>query len=246
MNYTTRFDGKGDLYAKARPKYAPGLLEHMKNVMQIPAGSVFADVGSGTGIWTSQLLGCGYTVYAVEPNQDMRRKAEQKLAGNERFHSVVGVDSSTTLPDASVDYITAAQAFHWFNAEAFRQECRRILRPGGQVMLIYNSRVAEAECTRALAALYGEFNPGFNGFSNGISAEACCAFFDGNCTVLSWDNSLVYDRQGFIDRTLSSSYALKPEDSRFGAYLEAVNALFDRFARDGQICMPTNTVAYIG
>ncbi len=112
MNYTDRFDGKGEIYAKARPKYAAGLFDYLKNTLGIPAGSVFADIGSGTGIFTGQLLNCGYKVYAVEPNDDMRKKAEEKLSDNKSFISVNGSSSDTTLPDGSVDNITVAQAFH--------------------------------------------------------------------------------------------------------------------------------------
>ena len=79
MDYTNRFDGKGEIYAKARPKYAAGLLYHLKNTLNIPEGSVFADIGSGTGIFTGQLLGCGYKVFAVEPNADMRKKPKKSL-----------------------------------------------------------------------------------------------------------------------------------------------------------------------
>ena len=140
-NNTHRFDGKSEIYAKARPKYAPELFVYLQNTLHIPAGSVFADIGSGTGIFTEQLLDCGYYVYAVEPGEDMRRKAEEKLSGNEHFTSIDGTASNTHLPNNSVDYITAAQAFHWFDAEAFREECRRILKPGGKVVIAYNSRV---------------------------------------------------------------------------------------------------------
>ena len=141
MNYTKRFDGKGEIYAKARPKYAPGLFDYLKSTLKIPAGSVFADIGSGTGIFTGQLLDCGYRVYAVEPSEDMRKKAEEKLSHNKDFISVDGNDADMKLPRGSVDHITAAQAFHWFDAEAFRAECRRVLKPGGKVIIIYNSRV---------------------------------------------------------------------------------------------------------
>ena len=78
MNNTHRFDGKSEIYAKARPKYAPELFAYLQNTLHIPAGSVFADIGSGTGIFTEQLLDCGYYVYALEPGEDMRRKAEEK------------------------------------------------------------------------------------------------------------------------------------------------------------------------
>ena len=85
MDNTTRFDGKGEIYAKARPKYAAGLFEYMRFKLNIPEGSAFADVGSGTGIFAEQLLACGYKVFAVEPNADMRRIAEEKLCANKAF-----------------------------------------------------------------------------------------------------------------------------------------------------------------
>ena len=75
MNNTHRFDGKSEIYAKARPKYAPELFVYLQNTLHVSAGSIFADIGSGTGIFTEQLLNCGYRVYAVEPGEDMRRKA---------------------------------------------------------------------------------------------------------------------------------------------------------------------------
>lgn len=87
MDYTNRFDGKGEIYAKARPKYAAELLGYLKNVWNIPEGSIFADIGAGTGIFTGQLLQCGYRVFAVEPNDDMRKKAEEKLSYNGNFIS---------------------------------------------------------------------------------------------------------------------------------------------------------------
>lgn len=102
MTHTNRFDGKGEIYAKARLKYAAELFDYLKNVLNIPAGRVFADIGSGTGIFTEQLLGCGYKVYAVELNDDMRKKAEEKLSYNEKYISVNGSDTDTNLPDRAI------------------------------------------------------------------------------------------------------------------------------------------------
>ena len=246
MNYTNRFDGKGEIYAKARPKYALGLFDYLKNTLSIPVGSVFADVGSGTGIFTGQLLNCGYKVYAVEPNGDMRKKAEEKLSADEGFISVNGSDVDMNLPDNSADDITAAQAFHWFDAEAFRRECRRVLKPGGRVMIVYNSRDERAACTKALSDLRHKYNPDFHGFSNGMNPEKCVAFFGGKCEIFRADNTQTYDRQGYINRVLSSSYSLKECDSRYKKYLEDINRIFDTFSVDGFIAVPIETVAYIG
>lgn len=246
MNNAKRFDGKGELYAKARPKYAKALFDYMKGELNIGENSIFADIGSGTGIFTEQLLELGCYVYAVEPNTDMRGKAEERLSVYSKFNSVNGIDDNTNLPDCCVDYVTAAQSFHWFDTNAFKKECRRILKPDGKVIIVYNSRDTEAECTKALAELRKKYNSEFHGFSNGISDEACRAFFDNKCDVYKCDNSLTYNRQGYIDRLLSSSYSLKEDDLRFTEYIESINKLFDRFAAHGIITVPTNTVAYIG
>ena len=246
MDHTHRFDGKSDIYEKIRPAYADGLFAYFADTLHIPADSVVADIGAGTGIFTKQLLSCGYTVFAVEPNRDMREKAERALSDNARFHSVCGTATDTTLPAGSVDLVTAAQAFHWFPPEEFRWECRRILRPDGMVMLVYNSRDKEADCTKALAEVYRTYNPTFHDYSNGISDEKCRAFFDGACDVYRADNRQIYDRQGYIDRALSSSYSLKEGDESFAAYVKALGDIFDSYATDGRITVPTDTVAYIG
>ena len=242
---TARFDGKGEIYAKARPKYALGLFEYMKNELHIAPGSVFADIGSGTGIFTKQLLDIGCKVFAVEPNADMRARAEESLAGRERFASVNGSDARTGLESGSIDCVTAAQAFHWFDKNAFRTECARILKPGGQVMLVYNFRV-EAECTKALAELRRKYSPDFKGFSNGVSESDCIGFFGGRCDIFRADNTQHYDRGGYIGRALSSSYSKSEGEPGYGEYLAGLNRIFDEFSREGRMAVPMETVAYIG
>lgn len=189
MNHTNRFDGKSEIYAMSRPKYALEFFNYLKNTLNISAGSVFADVGSGTGIFTEQLLNCGYKVFAIEPNDDMRKKAEEKLSHDKNFVSINGKDTDMNLTDNSVDYITAAQAFHWFDSEVFKKECRRILRREGNVIIVYNSKDEKSACTRALANLHRKYNSEFCGFSNGISDEKCISFFDGKCDIFRTDNT---------------------------------------------------------
>ena len=246
MRYENRFDSKADIYEKARPKYALGLFDYFKNTLKIPDKSIFADIGSGTGIFTEQLLECGYKVFAVEPNDDMRKKAEEKLKGNKNFTSVKGNDAHTGLAENSVDYVSVAEAFHWLDPEAFRSECRRILKPGGKVMIIYNWRVANASCTKALAVLRHKYNPEFHGYSNGMSREKCIDFFAGKYEEFRSDNTQIYDLQGYIDRALSSSYSLKEGDDRYSEYMKEIVELFNTFSTDGHIVIPTETVAYVG
>ncbi len=118
--------------------------------------------------------------------------------------------------------------------------------PGGKVMLIYNARKQDTAYTKALAALRRKYNTEFHGFSNGLSNEACVAFFDGKCEIYRVDNTPQYDRQGFINRALSSSYSLQETDEKYSEYLNALHAFFDLFSTDGFITVPTDTVAYIG
>lgn len=246
MDNTTRFDGKGELYAKARPNYSAELFDYLKKTLLIPEGSVFADVGSGTGIFSEQLLNHGYRVYAIEPNADMRKKAEERLSANKGFTSVDGIDSNTTLPEQSVDCIATAQAFHWFDTDAFKKECRRILKPCGKVLIVYNVRNESAECNRALADHHRRYCPDFQGFSKGMNAEKCRAFFDDKCDVFCADISQRYDRQGYIHRILSSSYSLREGEERFAEYAADINRLFDAFSDNGELIVPMDTVAYIG
>ena len=105
----------------------------------MPAHSV-ADIASGTGIWTKMLLENGNAVYGVEPNADMRQAGERLLAGFPKLISIGGNAEATTLPDAGVDFVTAAQAAHWFDRERARQEFVRILKPGGWLVLLWNER----------------------------------------------------------------------------------------------------------
>src|SRR5262249_648330 len=140
---TSRFGARVDDYVKARPSYPAGLLAVLARECGLDKKSIVADLGSGTGIFTRLLLESGATVYAVEPNDEMRAAAERDLA-SERFHSVRGRAEATTLPDASIDLATAAQAFHWFDVEATRRELVRILRPAGLAVLVWNDRDAQA------------------------------------------------------------------------------------------------------
>lgn len=84
-------------------------MDYLYSVVAITNKSVLADIGYGTGILTRRLLEKGNTVYAVEPNDNMRRTAEQSLCDYRNFVSVCGIAKNTTLADQSIDFITVAQ-----------------------------------------------------------------------------------------------------------------------------------------
>ena len=249
MDNTAKFTGRAQVYAASRPGYAPEFFDYMEQSLNLPSGSVIADIGSGTGKFTAQLLERGYTVYAVEPNADMRRKAEELLAGNPGFHSVDGRDSAFGLPaelEGTVDCVTAAQAFHWFDAAAFAEECRRFLKPCGYVVLVYNHRDADVPVIRENAEICRTYCPGFTGFSHGMDAADFEGFFRGSCQTIRFDNSLEYDCDMLINRMLSASYGLKDTDEGYGEFLAALRKLFEKYQENGRMRIPNCTAAYYG
>ena len=244
----TLFSGRAQDYERARPDYAPQLVNALYARYGFSARSRIADVGAGTGKLTGMLLARGSTVYAVEPNADMRAACAARLHGYRAFTCVAGDASHTGLPAGSVDIVTAAQAFHWFDAAAFRRECLRILRPGGRVFLVWNNRVADAPVNVETFRVFRAFCPGFRGASNGFDARAAAFddFFGGPYERLEFPNPLTFSQDSFLRRAFSASYALPETHSAFPAYRQALYEVFDRFAADGLLAVPNVTEVYAG
>ncbi len=154
MKSTERFSDRVEDYVKYRPHYEAGRGgRFLAEVYGFAPSWEVADVGSGTGISTEPFLKHGNTLFAIEPNDDMRRKAEELLGGYERFVSVDGTAEATGLAEASVELVVAGQAFHWFDPVRSREEFVRVLKPGGVVALIWNERLMESPFESAYEAL---------------------------------------------------------------------------------------------
>ena len=245
-----KFDDKGKIYAKFRPTYPQEFIEFLFSKTHITEQSVIADIGSGTGILTGQILKKGSRVFAVEPNADMRRIAEDNLRTYALFISVTATAENTTLPDRSVDLITVAQAFHWFDRNAFREECRRILKPDAYVALVWNSRDENSALVAENDRINRKYCPAFKGFSGGtrgpVSDDDFRDFFTGEYEKKIFANNLIFELSGFIGRNLSASYALKEGDEQYSAYVTELESLFDKYAVNGTVTMPNFTQSYIG
>ncbi|MBI5047056.1 class I SAM-dependent methyltransferase [Candidatus Micrarchaeota archaeon] len=140
---TQRFTGRADAY-NTRPKYPQPAIDYIVNRTRINTETVIADIGAGTGMLAEHFVRLKSRVYGVEPNQDMRARAEHRMWTRTNFVSVDGSAEATTLPAESVDVITVGQALHWFDLERARVEFRRILRKAGLVVPIWNSRKASS------------------------------------------------------------------------------------------------------
>lgn len=245
-----KFDGMGQVYAQFRPSYPQEFISYLYAKVRLQADSVLADIGSGTGILTRQLLEQGSIVYAVEPNPDMRAVAEQALKGFENFASVNGTAEKTTLAENSVDCITVAQAFHWFDRPQFQKECRRILKKDGKVVLVWNSRDFESLLVRENDQINRKYCPNFKGFIGGMRGAVDEGDFDdffvGGYEIKAFSHPLRFDKQGFIGRNLSASYALKADDPNYTAYITELDALFEKYAVSNTLIMPNITRCYVG
>jgi len=135
-----RFSSRVADYVRYRPGYPFELITLLRAECGLRPGHVIADLGSGTGFLSELFLKNGNRVYGVEPNEAMRQAGEEYLASHDGFVSLNGSAEATTLDNSSVDFITAGQAFHWFEADAARREFRRILKPTGWIVVLWNER----------------------------------------------------------------------------------------------------------
>ncbi len=134
LDPTKRFSNRVENYVKYRPPYPPDIVGLLEADCTLAPASVIADVGSGTGILSEMFLKHGNRVFGVEPNREMRAAGDKLLAKYPKFSSIDATAEATTLVNASVDFITVGQAFHWFDREKSRAEFERILKPGGPVL----------------------------------------------------------------------------------------------------------------
>ena len=246
LNSTQRFSNRVENYVKYRPGYPPAIVALLAAECGLRPEAVIADVGSGAGNLARLFLDNGNRVYGVEPNQEMRQAGELLLGGNPRFTSVDGAAEATTLPDASVDFVTAGQAFHWFDPQPARHEFGRILKPGGWVVLAWNDR--ETNSTLFLAdyeRLLQTYAPEYLLVRHkewGI--DDLRALFGPTLQAATFENSQAFDYQGLAGRLLSSSYAPLAGQPGHEAMMAELQRMFDRHQADGQVIFRYTTCVY--
>lgn len=220
----TAFADVAEAYERARPGYPLGAVQWM--VGDVPVDVV--DLGAGTGKLTRALVALGHRVVAVEPLDEMRAQLEAAVPG---ARAIAGKAESMPLPDASADVVTSAQAFHWFDHDDALPEIGRVLRPGGRLALVWNSRDDRDPWMARLSAIIG--NESIQESDVVPILEESGLFRWIETARYSFEQAL--DRDGLIDLVLSRSYLAKlpPEDRE--PVLDAVGALYDESAVDGGV-----------
>jgi SAM-dependent methyltransferase len=247
-NATSRFSDRVENYVRYRPAYPAEAVAALRDECGLMPAHAIADIASGTGIWTRMLLENGNRVFGVEPNAEMRQAGERILADFPRFTSVAGTAEATTLPDASADFVTAAQAAHWFDRERARKEFARILRPGGWLVLLWNERLVDGTpFLRDYEQLLLTFGTDYKDVRHERTTEAVNEFFDpAPFQERVFALGQEFDYAGLEGRLLSSSYAPGPEHPQHEPMLAELRRLFGEQAVNGKVTFDYKTRMYFG
>lgn len=213
-------------------------------------GARVADIGSGTGIFTRQLLEAGFDVSAVEPNEAMRLAAEEDLQGYPGFHSIAASAEGTGLPDQDFSVVTSAQAFHWFQREAVRVEFHRILQPDGRVFLIWNGRCEKGSPFdvdyQALLGTLGQSYDAIRDSVLGTKQEMADFFSRGTFRSDYFDHEQIMTWTELRGRFLSSSYAPTEDDAAYDSLLSKLEDIFRKHESGGRVKFAMTTGVYHG
>jgi SAM-dependent methyltransferase len=251
-NAKQRFSDRVAYYVRARPRYPAEVLTILRDRIGFSPAYRVADIGSGTGIFTELLLSNGNEVFAVEPNADMRLAAEELIGkSNPKFHSIAGASEATTLAEASVDLVTAAQAFHWFEHPRTREEFQRILKPRGYVVLLWNNRRNDDPFLAGYQQIIDRHSLDHDAVKvraiDAESEELLRPFFgDNGYQTARLANQQLFDFAGLLDRVHSSSYMPLPGSKQYDAMIGELRAIYDQHQRDGKVAFHYDTNVYYG
>ena len=245
---TQRFSLRVKQYIRYRPGYSPQIIEALKAECGLTGNSVIADIGSGTGFLSKIFLESGNRVFGVEPNAEMRAAGEQLLSDFRNFSSVDGTAEQTGLPDASVDFVTAGQAAHWFDRERANREFRRILKPGGWAALVWNDRdvdsTASAREYEQLLRKFGVDYEQVHRVGSDTVRHIHEFFAPARVRTRSFPNRQEFDYEGLEGRVLSASYMPQAGHPSFEPMRQELRRIFDTHQHNGRFLMQYTTNMY--
>lgn len=246
---TQRFSNRVADYLRYRPGYPSGVRDVLRAECGLKSGHAIADIGSGTGFLSEVFLKNGNRVFGVEPNDAMRHAGEEYLASYDSFVSIKGSAESTTLEDASVNFVTAGQAFHWFDQNSARAEFSRILKPDGWVAIIWNERLTDTTpFLRAYESLLREFGTDYATVKESYPGEQHMRDFFG-VNPYNWHdlpNFQEFDFDGIAGRLRSSSFIPAPDAPSHAPMMAELEKIFAEYNQDGHLRLEYTTHVYFG
>lgn len=245
---TARFSDRVENYVRYRPGYPADVLDLLRSECGLQPSHIVADIAFGTGAFTRLLLENGNSVFAVEPNAEMREMGMHRLEAYDRLVVIAGTAEETTLRSASVDVVTAAQAAHWFDRTRARAEFRRILRREGWCVLIWNERRTESTAfLRDYEQLLLRYGTDYKEVRHERTTAVIHEFFAPTpFKERGFRLSQQFDYEGLAGRLLSSSYAPLEGHPNHAPMMEELQRIFRANARDGKVEFEYETRVFYG
>jgi SAM-dependent methyltransferase len=242
------FSAKVADYSASRPEYPAPLFDALRNTCKLSNGAVVADIGAGTGLLTKGLLQQGFQVVAVEPNASMRKVCDRFLLRFPGYRSVAGQAESLPLEASSVDLISAAQSFHWFEIDKAKAEFQRVLRPQGQVALIWNDRVFEDPINLELNRLFAEFGGTRRAaLATHEKREDVPNFFGATVPIeFTWPHEQSLNLAGLESLVFSRSYMPERDSPAEKEIRRRLERIFQNQERGGLVTVRYTTMVKIG
>jgi ubiquinone/menaquinone biosynthesis C-methylase UbiE len=239
---TERFSGRVGAYVKYRQGYPDTLIPLIEEKSHLTRHSVVADVGCGTGLLAECFLKIGYPVFGVEPNQEMRESAEQRLHEFAGFMSVAGSAESTGLKTNSIDLVTVGRAFHWFKTKRALAEFSRILKAEGSCAIVWNQR-KDSPFMKDYDSLLNAYCDDYREIRSARDDQRKLLEDFGFClsTLAHREMSTMKQLQGKI---LSLSITPDPQHPKFEPMLRSIEELFNKHEGCGQVCFEYDTLVY--
>lgn len=242
---TAGFAAAASTYVAGRPDYPAAVADWLREDVGLGPGKAVVDLGAGTGKFLPFLLATGARVVAVEPVAAMR---ERLGAAYPDVAAMEGAAERIPLPDASVDAVVCAQAFHWFANRAALAEMRRVLKVGGILGLVWNVRDESVDWVAALTRLIAPYEGDAPRFASGRWREAFPA--EGFSPLI--ERRFPHGHAGppervIVDRVLSTSFvaALGAEErERVAARVREVIAATPALSGRAEVVFPYETQAY--
>jgi SAM-dependent methyltransferase len=220
------FEGVAGIYERARPGYPAEAVEWL-----VGDARRVLDLAAGTGKLTRGLAAHGRELVAVDPSEAMLAELRHAVPGAE---ALVGTAEAIPLPDASVDAVTVAQAFHWFDYRPALREIGRVLRPGGVLAMVWNARDEREPWVRRLSEIVGVERVD----DADLRAEVARSGLYGPLEQAAFAHEQRVDRRTLVELVSSRSYCATREPEERARVLETVGRVFDEFATGGEVVLP--------
>jgi SAM-dependent methyltransferase len=206
------FELVAGLYERVRPEYPAEAIAWLTEQLDLREGRTVLDLGAGTGKLTRALMATGAHVIAIEPGDAMRAELVRAVPQAEALR---GAAEDIPLPDSSVDAITVGQAFHWFRHDEALPELHRVLRAGGGVGLLWNSRDQDSELQHVVNDLIATLVPPKRALAFGSSGRLAESELFGRMEERRFSFVQELDADALVDRIASISFvAAAPEGER--------------------------------